>query len=321
MAVLGGKGAQHVLRTINLGVTWDDLTANLAETAAHGIAVDRSAGAAYVATDSGLFFATVDLERSGPAANWTLLSSSLPAAPASDVKLDPGGNQLYVALDGYGVFATAAPHRSRLLRLVNAADFSSRAAAPGSLLSVVGGKITHAQAGELNFPVLDASDTESQIQVPFEAVASNSVSLDLDLAGRRLTFGVPVQNVSPAIFIDRGGAPMLLDADSGLMFDARNAARSGSRIQILTTGLGKVQPDWPTGMAAPLQQPPAVRAAVTAYLDRAPVEVLSSTLAPGYIGLYLVEIRLPAIVNAGPAELYVTADGQESNRVRIQLEP
>ena len=39
---------------------------------------------------------------------------------------------------------------------------------------------------------------------------------------------------------------------------------------------------------------------MTAYLDRALVEVLSSTLAPVDIGLYLVEIRLPAIVNAGP---------------------
>src|SRR5207245_4174783 len=167
-------------------------------------------------TDASSFSPAIDLVRSGPAANWTLISGSLPAAPASDVKLDPGGNQLYVALDGYGVFATAAPHRLRLLRLVNAADFSSRAAAPGSLLSVVGGKVTHAQAGELNFPVLDASDTESQIQVPFEAVVSNSMSLDLDLAGRRLTCGIPVQHVSPAIFIERGGAPMLLDADSGL---------------------------------------------------------------------------------------------------------
>ena len=134
-------------------------------------------------------------------------------------------------------------------------------------------------------------------------------------------FGIPLQSVSPAIFIDRSGAPMLLDHDSGLMFDARNMARSGSRIQILMTGLGKVRPDWPTGMAAPLQQPPAVRATMAAYLDRAPVEVLSATLAPGYVGLYLVEIRIPAIVNAGPAELYVTADGQESNRVGIQLEP
>ena len=61
---------------------------------------------------------------------------------------------------------------------------------------------------------------------------------------------------------------MLLDADSGLMFDARNAAHSGSH--------------WPTGMAAPIQiqQPPAVRATVAAYLDHAPVEEMSATLAP-----------------------------------------
>jgi uncharacterized protein (TIGR03437 family) len=321
LAVLGGKGA-HVLRTINTGVTWDDISSNLPDTAVHAVAVDRSAGAAYVAGDGGVFFATVDFDRASPASNWTLISGSLPAAPAVDVKLDPGGNQLYVALDGYGVFATAAPHRARQLRLVNAADFSARAAAPGSLVSVIGGKITHAQAGELNFPVLDASDAESQIQVPFEAIASSesSISLALDSAGRKFTFGVPLQDVSPAIFIDRTGAPMLLDAESGLMFDARNSARSGSRIQILATGLGKVRPDWPTGMAAPLQQPPVVRATVTAYLDRSPVEVLSATLAP-YVGMYLVEIRLPAIVNAGPAELYITADGKESNRVRIQLEP
>jgi hypothetical protein len=30
---------------------------------------------------------------------------------------------------------------------------------------------------------------------------------------------------------------------------------------------------------------------------------------------------LPATVNAGPAELYLTAGGQESNRVQVFLEP
>jgi uncharacterized protein (TIGR03437 family) len=321
LAVLGGKGAAHVLRTINTGVSWDDLTANLPDSAVHAIAVDRPSGSAYVAADGGLFFASVDLDRSSPATGWTLISGSLPAGPVTDVKLDPGGNQLYAALDGYGVFATAAPHRLQQFRLVNAADFSTRPAAPGSLMSVLGARITSARAGDLRFPVLDASETESQIQVPFEAAAAASLSLALESAGRRFTFGLPVQSVSPAIFVDRNGSPMLLDSDSGLMFDARNTAKSGARIQILTTGLGKVQPDWPTGMAAPILQPPAVRAKMTAFLDRAPVEVLSATLAPGYVGLYLVEIRLPSIVNAGPAELYLAADGQESNRVRIQLEP
>jgi hypothetical protein len=35
----------------------------------------------------------------------------------------------------------------------------------------------------------------------------------------------------------------------------------------------------------------------------------------------LIELQLPALVNAGPAELYVLADGQESNRVRLYLQP
>jgi uncharacterized protein (TIGR03437 family) len=60
---------------------------------------------------------------------------------------------------------------------------------------------------------------------------------------------------------------------------------------------------------------------VKAYLDRAPVEVTRATLAPGYIGLYLIELQLPALVNAGPSELYITANGQDSNRVRVYLEP
>lgn len=310
-----------MLRTTNSGGFWDDLTSNLPAAPAHGVAAERGAGAVYVATDKGVYFASADLENAGPAAvTWTAISAGLPAAPATDVKLDANGYQLYAALDGYGVYATAAPHRLRTLRLVNAADFSARAAAPGSLISVVGGRVHSANAGTLTFPVLAASESESQIQVPFEASAAN-FSLALETGTGRFTLGLPVQAVSPAIFVNRDGSPMVLDGDSGLMLDGRNTARSGSRLQILATGLGKVRPDWPTGVAAPLENPPAVSASVKAYLDRVPVEVTRAALAPGYIGFYLIEVQLPALVNAGPAELYISADGQDSNRVRVVLEP
>ena len=320
LAALGGAGA-HVLRTTNSGGFWDDLTSNLPDVPAHGVTAVRSAGAVYVATDKGVFFAAADLENAGPAAvTWTPISGRLPAAPATDVKLDANGDQLYAALEGYGVYATAAPHRLRTLRLVNAADFSTRAAAPGSLISVVGGRVNAANAGPLSFPVLAASEAESQIQVPFEASAAN-FSLALDTGKGRFTLGLPVQAVSPAIFVNRDGSPMILDGDSGLVLDGRNAAHSGARLQILATGLGKVRPDWPTGMAAPLENPPVVAATVKAYLDHIPVQVTSAALAPGYVGFYLIEVQLPVLVNAGPAELYIAADGQESNRVQVVLEP
>jgi len=318
LAALSGKGP-HVLRTTNTGGFWDDLTANLAEAPTYGVTADRTAGVVYAATSSGVFFARADLEGAGPASAWTPVSGGLPAARATDVMLDAAGNQLYVALDGYGVYAAPAPHRARTLRVVNAADFTNRAAAPGSLVSVLGGPVRGARASGIEYPVLASSETGAQIQVPFEA-SGPAVSLTLD-GEAQVSLSLAVQPVSPAIFVDREGAPLLLDADSGLMLDARNTARSGARIQILATGLGRVQPDWPTGRAAPLDNPPRVAAGVRAYVDGAAVNVTRATLAPGYVGFYLIELQLPTLVNAGPAELYLAADGQESNRVTVYLEP
>lgn len=321
LAALGGNGAR-VLRTTSSGSIWDDLTSNLPAGAAHGITADRASGAVYLATEQGVFYGLTDLENASlPDVNWTNLTAALPAAPAMDVRLDPAAVQLYVALDGYGIYATAAPHRSRSLRVVSAADFSARAAAPGSLLSVMGGRVSAARGGDLNYPVLSAADGQSQIQVPFEAVGP-SVSLSLETNNGRVTLGLPVKPVSPAIFVGSDGAAMIYDADSGLLLDARNTAHSNGRIQILATGLGKVRPEWPINLPTPLTNPPVVVAGVKAYLDGAPIEVSQATLAPGYpSGFYLVEVQLPAINNLGTSALYLTADGQESNRVQIVIEP
>ena len=84
--------------------------------------------------------------------------------------------------------------------------------------------------------------------------------------------------------------------------------------------LGKVTPDWPSGTPARVDNPPAVAATIRAFLNGAPVPVRSATLAGGYIGFYVVELQLPTLNNAGPAELYITADGVESNRVQITIE-
>jgi len=329
VAVLGARpGAApeqnkpaYVLRTMNGGIYWDDITANLpASAVAHGVTADRASGAIYIATDAGVFFTMTDLAAAGRPTSWIALSENLPAASATDVKLDAGANQLYVALDGYGVYAAIAPHRFRDARVVNAADYSSRATAPGALLSVLGTKVESAHSATMVVPVLAASDSASQIQVPFEAEGT-SVSLALEAASGRLNIGVPLQSVSPAIFVDPEGTPLIMDAESGVLLDANKPARANTRVQVLATGFGRVQPDWPTGMAAPLADPPRVMASVHASLDGVPLEVTQATLAPGYVGFYLIEVQLPQVVNAGPAELVLEAEGQQSNRVRLYVEP
>jgi uncharacterized protein (TIGR03437 family) len=320
-AAPGRAKPAYVLRTMNGGIFWDDITANLPENAAaHGVAADRATGAVYVATDAGVFYTLTDLASAGRPTSWIWLSEKLPAAISSDVKLDAGANQVFVALDGYGVYTAIAPHRLLDARLVSAADYSSRPAAPGALLSVLGARIESARTADMVVPVLDASARASQIQVPF-GVKGNTVSLSLEAAAGHLTFGLPLQSVAPAIFVDPEGTPLIMDADTGILLDASKPAHSNTRIQILATGLGRVKPEWPTGLAAPLAGPPRVAATVGAYLEHAPLEVTQATLAPGYIGFYLIEIQLPKIVNSGAAELFIEAEAQPSNRVRLYIQP
>lgn len=321
LAALSGTGPR-ILRTTNGGQFWDVLDWNLPAGSAWSVTADRSAGAVYVATDKGVFYGRADLEgASTNPVNWQNLTEQLPAARATDVMLDPAAVQLYIALDGYGVFAAAAPHRRNSLQIVNAADFSTRAAAPGSLLSVIGANVNAASAGSLNYPVLPSLLGGSQIQVPFEAVGPN-VALALETANGRVQRDLAVLPVSPAILLlDRDGTPALYDADSGLAIDGSNTAHSNGRLQIMATGLGRVRPDWPTGMQAPLNNPPAVVANVKVMLDGAPLQVTRATLAPGHIGFYIVEVQLPTIANFGTSQLYISADGQDSNRVQLVIEP
>ena len=305
VAALGGRNTAsagpvkpaYVLRTMNGGSFWDDITANLPENAAaHGVAADRASGAIYVATDAGLFYTNTDLGSAGRPTVWSSLSEHLPSVTATDVKLDAGGNQLFAALDGYGVYTAIAPHRLRDARIVNAADYSARPTAPGALLSILGARVESARSEDLAAPVLDANETASQIQVPFEAKGS-TLSLSLDAASGPLTFGVPLKSASPAIFVDPEGTPLIMEAASGVLLDASKPAHASSRIQVLATGMGQVKPDWPTGLAAPLKDPPRVSAAVHAYLNGLPVEVLQASLAPGYVGFYLIEIQVPRIAD------------------------
>ncbi len=316
---LAAAGAR-LFRTVNGGLFWDQVTGALPPGQIHGIAADRSAGVVYVATDGGVFSGSVSLNDAGAAAsNWTSVARALPVAPAWDVALT-ADNTLIVALDGYGVFETAAPHRTRTVKIVSGADLTERAAAPGSLVSVLGARVQAVRNQGASYPVLAASDQSSQVQVPFEA-AAGTFSLALEGATDRWTLPLTVKEAAPAIFVDSDGSPLVLDADSGLVLDPKIAVYAGSTVQILATGLGKVAPEWPTGQPAPLDTPHNVIGSVTAFLDGRQVEVKRASLAPGYVGYYLVELQVPAIVNRGASEFRLVMNGEESNRVKLYLEP
>ena len=171
------------------------------------------------------------------------------------------------------------------MRIVSGADLTERAAAPGSLVSVLGAKVADGEKPGSLVPGAGRIGSKLPVAGAFRGVERAHFRLTLEGATDRWTVPLTVKDAAPAIFVDAEGAPLILDAASGLVLDPKIAVYAGSTVQILATGLGKVTPEWPTGVPAPLDTPPAVTGTVTAFLDGRPIEVTRAVLAPGLCGL------------------------------------
>lgn len=310
----------RLLHTITGGIVWDDVSNALPASSVYGVTADPDANVVYVATNNGLYTADLPLTTLGAPPAWNPVTG-LPAQHTSDVLLSQGGIYLWADVEGYGLFATLAPHHNGDPRAVSSADLRARPAAPGTLLKIVGARVTTAAAGGYGAPVLATQDTQSEIQIPFEVTGDQLSLIVGDGNSGRVLGPLALQPTSPAIVVDDTGAPLLADSDTGVLLDMSNPAHSGTRVQVFAVGLGRVTPDWPTGQPGPLDNPPEVVAPVTAYLNGDPVTVRRAVLAPGYVGFYLVEVELPTILDAGPANLEIQAGTVRSNAVRVYIEP
>jgi len=211
--------------------------------------------------------------------------------------------------------------------LVNAATFQQRALAPGSLVSLFGMNLSGAtvQFSGVPAPILYASSSQLNLQVPWElqgmsnstvTVTANSISTDLE--------SVPVGLADPAIF--SLGAPQggqgAIENVTGALVNAGAPAHAGDYIQIFATGLGAVTNTPQTGAAAPqsplsivmqMTQPTATVGGVAAFVSFA-------GLAPGYIGVYQVNVQVPQGVAGGDAvPVVLSAGGTASNTVTISV--
>ena len=317
--VFSGATGGRVFRTVDGGLIWDDVTADLPAGSLNAVAGAVRSSALYVAGEEGAFFAPTNLREPAPPGSWRSIGDTLPAGSIGDLRLDDRTGRLYAAVDGYGVFETRAPGVTETLRLLNAADLSERPTAPGGLLTVQGVAVTSARVNGVNAPVLAATGAESQIQAPFQA-RGREITVELAYSEGAEAFRYPFDEVSPTIFVERG-EPFVMDAATGQLLDLSNPARAGARLLVLAAGLGQVRPPWPAGVPAPVDNPPAAVSPVSAYLNGERLQVISATLAGGYVGAYVVEVELPMILSAGSAELQIEAAGRLSNGVRLFLDP
>jgi uncharacterized protein (TIGR03437 family) len=213
--------------------------------------------------------------------------------------------------------------------VANAASGQAGIAAPGSIISIYGSGIAQTTlpaaslplpatlAGAtvtisgINAPIFYASPVQINAQVPFQIAPGNAavvVKLGSNVVG---SSSITVKSIAPGMFLGSGGQAAALNQD-GSANGAGNPAAVGSVMAVFLTGLGPVNHAVATGAAASANPISNVTGTVSATVGGVAAQVSFAGLAPGFAGLYQVNIRVPQVAE-GNLALVVSVGGVGSN--------
>ena len=131
-------------------------------------------------------------------------------------------------------------------------------------------------------------------------------------------FDVEGLNTWPSIFVGADGAPAVTHADYSLV-TAANPAHAGETIVIWATGGGAVTPPVAAGAAAPASPLSWTVNTPVVTIGGQTVPVGFSGLAPGFAGLYQINVAVPA-VPAGQVQLSVGTAISVTSTVTIAVQ-
>jgi uncharacterized protein (TIGR03437 family) len=226
-------------------------------------------------------------------------------------------NEMRVAMaGGPSVVATALGRPSVASNaVVNAASFAP-GLAPGVIGTIFGLNLASGGTAEVllngqTVPVFYSSTRQVNFHVPLGTTGSTAELVVRTNVGSSNTVSVPLAPIQPGIFFDSAsGYGAITVAGTGLVTQVRPPLR-GDTVEIYTTGLGAVDSQ-PSGLQT-------TRVAPQVTVGGQPAEVTFSGLAPGFVGLYQVNARIPAGVATGTQQVVLTAAGVRSNQVTIQV--
>lgn len=219
------------------------------------------------------------------------------------------------------------------LSVTNAASGQQNFVAPGSLITVYGtGSIAIPPASypipttvggvimsinNVLAPLLFGSGGQINAQVPFE-ISPSAGAMTISSGGAAVgSANFVVQSVAPGLFLLGQGRAAVLNADYSINGENQPAA-AGSYISAYMTGLGPLDHPVPTGLAASANPLSRVTSPVTATIGGQPASVLFAGLAPGFAGLYQVNLTVPQLP-PGDYALQVTVGGIASNTGTISI--
>jgi len=230
--------------------------------------------------------------------------------------------------------------------VVHSASYVGQAVPPGGIISIFGKNLAQAGAASStplpttlggttftaagrDLPLFFSSSGQVNAQLPAELSANSSVALvaKTKIGGTgNVTLTVPltvqVGAAVPGIFStsqDGKGQGVILDPMNRLVDGQQTTATAGDVVVIYCTGLGVTTPPVISGTPSP--SPAAqVIPAPEVRIGGQPATVQFAGLTPTLVGLYQVNVVIPAGIAVGPAvPVVITQGGVSSNTVTLAV--
>lgn len=272
------------------------------------------------AEDSGL---AVTLGRDGT----VVVAGEGPLSLGAKNPLSTGGAAFLVRLSPDGT----PPYFTRQ-SITDGASFTSGLVAPGSVATIFCTDLTRISGIEKasGFPLptqlagiqvlingipaplysVSGSATQQQInlQVPFEASPDGDVfEVEVSQGGiRAWVDGLPIRSAAPGLFTIDGTYGVIQHSFDYSLVTPASPAHAGEAIILYGTGLGPVSPTVPSGVPAPLDAISSTELAPSITIGGRPAQLLFSGLAPGTVGLYQLNVLVPADSSAGDQDVIVS---------------
>jgi len=233
------------------------------------------------------------------------------------------GKVYAVTNDALYVFGLLSPAPS--ISITNAASQQIGPAAPGSLISIYGSALAQSAIGAPSYPLPatlgGASVTVGGLPAPLMYASSGFINAQVPFETPTGPATVTVNNQVSATLSIAATAPGIFGAINadGTVNGASHPASSGGLIAVFLTGLGAVNPSAGDGAAAPTSPYSYVSTPVSATVAGQTAQVAFAGLAPGYAGLYQVNVILPQLAS-GTYPLVILAGNAQSNTVSINVQ-
>jgi uncharacterized protein (TIGR03437 family) len=184
----------------------------------------------------------------------------------------------------------------------------------GALPLVLGGSSVSINGSAV--PLEYSSSFEVRAQAPFSFTAGSTATLQVNANGQSSSaVTLSVVSAVPGVYTNTGtgSGPVTATNQDGSANSTLHPAPKGSIIVFYASGLGAVSPPLVEGAVPPIS-PLSIAPGVTATVGGASAPVQFAGLAPGFPGVYQLNVQIPLGEPSGTQELIVYSNGSSSQR-------